>query len=70
MFKKLNCKFRTGYDTTATFDINQISIIDSSIENPGWNLIYLKGDGGSLFMINDEQRKEIEKLLQKNLELE
>lgn len=70
MFKKLNCKFRTGYDTTVTFDINQISIIASNVEKPAWNLVYLKGDGGSLSMINDEQRKEIEKQLQGNLELE
>jgi len=67
MFKKMNCKFTTGYNTVLTVDINKISAIASSVEKPGWHYIYLDQN---TFLIDDEQRKEIEKLLHKNLEVE
>lgn len=70
MFKKLNCRFRTGTVTTATINLNQISAIASTNDYPGWNYVYLKGDSGAFFLVTDEQRKEIEKQLQSNLELE
>jgi len=67
MFKKMNCKFTTGYNTVLTFDINKISAIASSVDKPGWHRIYLDQN---TFLIDDEQRKEIEKQLQSNLEIE
>lgn len=67
MFKKMNCKFVTGYDTVLTFDINKISAIASSVDKPGWHRIYLDNN---IFLIDGEQRKEIEKQLQSNLEIE
>ena len=35
MFKKMNCKFKTGYSTVLTVDINKITAIASSVEKPG-----------------------------------
>lgn len=67
MFKKMNCKFTTGYDTVLTFDINKITAIAASVDKPGWHRIYLDNN---IFLINGEQRKEIEKQLQSNLEIE
>jgi hypothetical protein len=67
MFKKMNCKFTTGYNTVLTVNVNKITAIASSVEKPGWHYIYL---GDNKFLIDDEQRKEIEKQLQSNLEIE
>lgn len=67
MFKKINCKFTTGYNTVLTIDVNKITAIASSVDKPGWHYIYLNDN---TFLINDEQRKEIERQLQGNLEIE
>lgn len=67
MFKKMNCKFITGYNTVLTVNVNKITAIASSVEKPGWHYIYLDNNR---FLIDDEQRKEIEKQLQSNLEIE
>ena len=61
MFKKMNCKFTTGYDTVLTVNVNKITAIASSVEKPGWHYIYLDDNR---FLIDDEQRKEIIKVFE------